>query len=71
MELKAKQLSLIIKVADVLFMVVCAILKWCGVLNNCSIGEICTIGGVIGAIFGDVSINTALDKFKTKGGENA
>jgi len=64
MELKAKTVSLIIKIADVLFMVVCSILKWCNILSNCSVYEICMIGGVVGAVFGDVSINTALDKFK-------
>lgn len=63
MELKAKNISIIIKIVDVLFIVVCSILKWRGVFNA-EIRDICIVGGVIGAIFGDVSINTALDKFK-------
>jgi hypothetical protein len=29
------------------------------------------IGGVIAGVFGDVSINTAIDKFVKKDGENA
>ena len=64
MEFKAKTVSLIVKIADVSFMVICSILKWCNIFSNCSVYEICMIGGVVGAIFGDVSINTALDKFK-------
>jgi hypothetical protein len=71
MEFKAKGVSLVIKITDVLFMVVCSILKWCGVLSNCSVYEICMIGGVIAGVFGDVSINTAIDKFVKKDGENA
>ena len=64
MELKAKTVSTIVKIFDVVFIVVCAILKWLGIFQNATITEVCMIGGVIGAIFGDVSINTALDKFK-------
>lgn len=64
MELKAKTVSTIVKIFDVAFVVVCAILKWLGIFQNATIPEVCMIGGVIGAIFGDVSINTALDKFK-------
>ena len=64
MELKAKTVSLVIKICDVIFVVVCAILKWLGIFQSATITEICMIGGVIGAVFGDVSINTALDKFR-------
>lgn len=63
-ELKAKKVSLIIKIIDVIFIITCAVLKWLGIFSACEIGEICLIGGTVGAIFGDVSINTALDKFK-------
>lgn len=63
-ELKAKKVSLLIKIIDVVFIIVCAVLKWLGIFSACEIGEICLIGGTVGAIFGDVSINTALDKFK-------
>lgn len=70
MELKAKTVSLIIKIIIGVFLVVCSILKWLNVLPNCEIKEICLIGGTIAAIFGDVSLNTALDKF-TKRSENA
>ena len=71
MELKAKTVSLIIKIIIGIFLVVCSILKWLNVLPNCEIKEICLIGGTIAAIFGDVSLNTALDKFTKKGGEDA
>lgn len=63
-ELKAKKVSLLIKIVDVVFIITCAVLKWLGIFSACEIGEICLIGGTVGAIFGDVSINTALDKFK-------
>ena len=66
MELKAKKLSLIIKIIDVCFMVAMAILKWCGKMQNITINEICIIGGVIAGVFGDISLNTALDKFTKK-----
>lgn len=65
-EVKAKTVSLVIKIVDVIFIIVCAVLKWKGVFENATIPEICMIGGVIGAIFGDISVNTALDKFTNK-----
>jgi hypothetical protein len=65
---KAKTVSLFIKVFTVVFMITCAVLKWLNIFQNCEIKEICFIGATVGAIFGDISINTALDKFK-KGGE--
>ena len=71
MEFKAKTVSLFIKIIIVVFLVVCSILKWLNILPNCEIKEVCLIGATIGAIFGDVSINTALDKFTKKGEENA
>ena len=61
-KVKARTVSLIVKIIDVIFIIVCAVLKWMGVFENATIPEICMIGGVIGAIFGDISINTALDK---------
>lgn len=70
MELKAKTVSLITKIFIIVFIVVCAVLKWLNVMPNCEIKEICLIAGTIAAIFSDVSINTALDKF-TKGKEDA
>ena len=36
--------------------------------SNATIYEICMVAGTMSAIFGDISINTALDKFKK--GEN-
>lgn len=63
-ELKAKKVSLIVKIVAVVFIIVCAVLKWLGIFQNCEIKEICFIGATVGAIFGDISINTALDKFK-------
>ena len=65
-EVKAKTVSLIVKIIDVIFITVCAVLKWKGVFENATIPEICMIGGVIVAIFGDISVNTALDKFTNK-----
>lgn len=65
-EVKARTVSLIVKIVDVVFIIVCAVLKWKGVFENATIPEICMIGGVIGAIFGDISVNTALDKFTNK-----
>ena len=67
-ELKAKKVSLIIKIIAVVYLVVCSALKWTDVFPNATIYEICVVAGTMSAIFGDVSINTALDKFK-KGGE--
>lgn len=71
--MKAKIVSLIVKIVSVVFMVVCAILKWTGKFSaeNITIGEICAIGGVIGAVFGDISINTAIDKFVNKSNNNS
>lgn len=63
-ELKAKKVSLIIKIVAVIFVIACSILKWTGIFPNATIYEICAVAGTIAAIFGDVSVNTALDKFK-------
>ena len=71
MELKAKTVSLVVKIFIIVFIVVCSVLKWLNIMPNCEVKEICLIGGTIAAIFGDVSINTALDKFTKKGGEDA
>ena len=65
-ELKAKQVSIVIKIVAVIFLVVCSILMWLGIFPNATIPEICMVAGTIAAIFGDVSINTAIDKFKKK-----
>lgn len=69
MELKAKKVSLFIKIFAVLFICAGAVLKWLNIFPNATISEICIVGGTIGAIFGDVSINTAIDKFTKKGEE--
>ena len=63
-ELKAKKVSLVIKIIAVIYLVVCSALKWTGVFPNATIYEICVVAGTMAAIFGDVSVNTALDKFK-------
>lgn len=63
-ELKAKQVSIVIKIVAVIFLVVCSVLMWLGIFPNATIPEICMVAGTIAAIFGDVSINTAIDKFK-------
>lgn len=73
MELKAKSASLIVKIFAVVFIVVCAVLKWLGIFQSATISEVCIVGGALAAIFGDVSINTAIDKFtkkKEEGEEN-
>ena len=67
-ELKAKKVSLVVKIVAITFLVVCSVLKWVNVFTNATIYEICMVAGTMSAIFGDISINTALDKFK-KGGE--
>lgn len=66
MELKAKSVSLVVKIVAVVFIVVCAVLKWLGIFPNATVSDICIIGGTITAIFGDISVNTALDKFRKK-----
>lgn len=66
--LKAKKVSLIVKIIAIVFLVVCSVLKWVGIFTNATIYEICMVAGTMSAVFGDISINTALDKFK-KGGE--
>ena len=71
MEFKAKTVSLVIKIIIVVFLVVCSLLKWLNVLPNCEIKEVCLIGATIGAVFGDVSINTAIDKFTSRGNKDA
>ena len=63
-ELKAKKVSLIVKIVSVIFLIVCSVLKWVGVFTNVTIYEICIVAGTMSAVFGDISINTALDKFK-------
>lgn len=62
-ELKAKKVSLIVKVIAIIFLVVCSILKWVGIFTNATIYEICMVAGTMSAIFGDISVNTAIDKF--------
>ena len=66
MELKAKSVSLVVKIVSVVFIVTVAVLKWLGIFPNATISEICIVGGTMSAIFGDVSINTAIDKFTKK-----
>ena len=67
-ELKAKKVSLIVKIIAIAFLVICSVLKWLNIFTNATIYEICMVAGTMSAIFGDISINTALDKFK-KGDE--
>lgn len=69
MELKAKSVSLVVKIVSVVFIITGAVLKWIGIFPNATIPEICIVGGTVSAIFGDVSINTALDKFRKKDDE--
>lgn len=64
MELKAKTVSLWVKIFAVAFVCTGAVLKWLNIFPNATISEICIVGGTIGAIFGDISINTAIDKFR-------
>jgi hypothetical protein len=63
-ELKAKKVSLIVKIIAIAFLVICSILKWLNIFTNATIYEICMVAGTMSAIFGDISINTALDKFR-------
>ncbi len=63
-ELKAKKVSLIVKIVAIIFLVICSVMKWLGIFGNATIYEICMVAGTMSAIFGDISINTALDKFK-------
>ena len=63
-ELKVKKVSLIVKIIAIAFLVICSILKWLNIFTNATIYEICMVAGTMSAIFGDISINTALDKFK-------
>lgn len=67
--MKAKTVSIIVKIFAVAFICTGSVFKWLNIFPNATISEICIVGGTIGAIFGDVSINTALDKFTKKGGE--
>lgn len=67
--MRAKTVSIIVKIFAVAFICTGSVLKWLNIFPNATISEICIVGGTIGAIFGDVSINTALDKFTKKGGE--
>lgn len=64
MELKAKTVSLWVKIFAVAFICTGAVLKWLNIFPNATVSEICIVGGTIGAIFGDISINTAIDKFR-------
>lgn len=63
-ELKAKKVSLVVKIIAIAFLVICSILKWLNIFTNATIYEICMVAGTMSAIFGDISINTALDKFR-------
>ena len=63
-ELKAKKVSLIVKIIAIAFLIICSTLKWLNIFTNATIYEICMVAGTMSAVFGDISINTALDKFK-------
>lgn len=65
-ELKAKTISLAVKITAVIFVMVCSILKWMGIFVDATVYEICMVAGTMSAVFGDISINTALDKFTKK-----
>ena len=65
-EPKAKNVSLIIKILAVVYLIVCSALKWTGVFPNATVAEICAVAGTMAAIFGDISVNTAIDKFRKK-----
>ena len=62
----AKLVSLIAKVCAVIFAMVCFILHGVGKLPEITVGEIATIVGVIVGAFADISVNTAIDKFRKK-----
>ena len=61
----AKLVSLIAKVGAVIFAMVCFILYGAGKLKV-TVGEIAAITGVIVGAFSDISVNTAIDKFRKK-----
>lgn len=64
--MKAKTVSLIVKICTCIFIVACCVLKWLGVFPTATIGEICMTGGTLAAIFGDVSINLMMEKIGGK-----
>ena len=64
--MKAKTVSLIVKICTCVFIVACCVLKWLGVFPTATIGEICMTGGTLAAIFGDVSINLMMEKIGGK-----
>lgn len=64
--MKAKTVSLIVKICTCVFIVACCVLKWLGVFSTATIGEICMTGGTLAAIFGDVSINLMMEKIGGK-----
>lgn len=64
--MKAKTVSLIVKICTCIFIVSCCVLKWLGVFPTATIGEICMTGGTLAAIFGDVSINLMMEKIGGK-----
>lgn len=68
--MKAKTVSLIVKICTCIFIVVCCVLKWMGVFPTATISEICIAGGTLAGIFGDVSINLMMEKFKKNGDKN-
>lgn len=64
--MKAKTVSLIVKICTCVFIVACSILKWLGVFQSATIAEICIVGGTLAGIFGDVSLNLMLEKIGGK-----
>lgn len=64
--MKAKTVSLIVKICTCIFIVVCSVLKWIGVFRSATIAEICIVGGTLAGIFGDVSLNLMLEKIGGK-----
>lgn len=69
--MEAKKVSLIVKICTCFFIAVCCFLKWLDVFKTATISEICIAGGTLAGIFGDVSINLMMEKFRKNGGENS
>lgn len=67
--MKARDVSVIVKICTCVFIVVCCVLKWLGVFGNATVAEICIAGGTLAGIFGDVSVNLMLEKWRGKNAE--
>lgn len=67
--MKARDVSVIVKICTCVFIVACCVLKWLGVFSNATVAEICIAGGTLAGIFGDVSINLMMEKWRNKNAE--